>query len=71
MAIVWGASTTWVSTPYGSVCQSIYRNCDLCVDLHEETIGMDLGSTYLKPLHTKPIETLGITSYDVLQIGIL
>jgi hypothetical protein len=42
------------------------------VDLHEETIGMDLGSTYLKPLHTaKPIETLGITSYDVLQIGIL
>ena len=58
MAIVWGASATWVSNPWFS--SSKHRNCDLCVDLHEETVGMDLGSTYLKRLRTKPIEIFGI-----------
>ena len=57
MAIVWGASATWVSTPWFS--SSKHRNCDLCVDLHEETVGI-LGSTYLKRLRTKPIEIFGI-----------
>jgi hypothetical protein len=58
VAIVWGASAAWVSTPWFS--SSKHRNCDLCVDLHEETVGMDLGSTYLKRLRTKPIEIFGI-----------
>ena len=30
------------------------------MDLHEETVGMGLGSTYLKRLRTKPIEIFGI-----------